>query len=224
MKLLYLLIFLIAVPVASAASIHGTVYDLYLNKVNNAIVTIDSVPSQKFVLIEGKYLFQVQFGDYEVKVTNIKGDVVLASERIIINSDGDYNLDIILCPDETLSDIDVEDVAVPDNLDDLNGAKEFPNPINKIILIIIIGIALLFARHFYKKYNHKKAKEPVHEKDDLGKVLEAIKNEGGRINQKDLRKNFPLSEAKMSLLIAELESKGKIQKIKRGRGNILVLK
>ena len=42
--------------------------------------------------------------------------------------------------------------------------------------------------------------------------------------QKDIRKNFPSSEAKISLILTELEEKGIIKKIKRGRGNIIVLK
>ncbi|MBU0461991.1 MAG: transcriptional regulator, partial [Nanoarchaeota archaeon] len=49
------------------------------------------------------------------------------------------------------------------------------------------------------------------------------KNEG-RITQKELRKEIPLSEAKISLLISELEHKSKIEKIKKGRGNIIILK
>jgi uncharacterized membrane protein len=51
-----------------------------------------------------------------------------------------------------------------------------------------------------------------------------IKEEGGRTTQKDIRKKIPLSEAKVSLMISELEAKGKIQKIKKGRGNIIVVK
>jgi len=210
-------------PIATAASIHGTVYDLYLNKVKNAVVTIDSIPQQKFVLQDGKYSFEVPFGDYEVEVTNIKGDDILASERIIINTNGDYNFDIILFPDEDTEDLDFDDIPVPDNLEDLNGEKDFPNPVKKIALVFALFIISLFLRHFYKKYRQNKA-QPVHEKDDLSKVLEIIKKEGGRINQKDLRKHFSLSEAKMSLLITELESKGKLSKIKKGRGNILILK
>ena len=59
--------------------------------------------------------------------------------------------------------------------------------------------------------------------DDKNLFIKIIKEEGGRISQKDLRKKMPLSEAKVSLIIAELESEGKIKKIKKGRGNILTL-
>ena len=53
--------------------------------------------------------------------------------------------------------------------------------------------------------------------------MKVIVEEGGRTTQKDIRKRIPLSEAKVSLLISELESMGKIKKIKKGRGNIIVL-
>lgn len=55
----------------------------------------------------------------------------------------------------------------------------------------------------------------------IKKTLEILAKER-RINQKDLRKELNISEAKMSLIIADLEDQGKIRKIKRGRGNIIV--
>ena len=60
--------------------------------------------------------------------------------------------------------------------------------------------------------------------DELKNVLEIIKANGGRTTQKEIRKQIPLSEAKISLMVAELEHKGFIEKIKKGRGNIIVLK
>ena len=57
------------------------------------------------------------------------------------------------------------------------------------------------------------------------KVLEIMANNDGRISQKELRKELlPLSEAKVSLIITELEHLGKIEKIKKGRGNVLILR
>ncbi len=55
----------------------------------------------------------------------------------------------------------------------------------------------------------------------LNKVLNLIKKEK-RITQKEIRKNFDLSEAKISLIISELEEKKIIKKIKKGRGNIII--
>ncbi|MFC1686884.1 helix-turn-helix transcriptional regulator [Nanoarchaeota archaeon] len=63
------------------------------------------------------------------------------------------------------------------------------------------------------------------ESDQVEKTLEIIKQNDGRITQKELRKEMMhLSEAKISLIITELEHKGKVEKIKKGRGNVVILK
>ena len=66
-------------------------------------------------------------------------------------------------------------------------------------------------------------KTPFTGEFDINKIVDILKKEGGRATQKDIRKEAPLSEAKISLMIAELEHKGIIKKIKKGRGNIIVL-
>jgi len=57
--------------------------------------------------------------------------------------------------------------------------------------------------------------------DPKAVVLNLIMKEK-RTTQKEIRKQVPLSEAKISLIISELESEQKIRKIKKGRGNILI--
>ena len=45
------------------------------------------------------------------------------------------------------------------------------------------------------------------------------------MTQKELRDKLPsVSEAKISLIVSELESMGRVKKIKQGRGNIVVLR
>ena len=73
--------------------------------------------------------------------------------------------------------------------------------------------------------DQKEIKKEFHDEDDgLKNLIDIIKKENGRTTQKELRKQIPLSEAKISLMIAELEHKGVIEKIKKGRGNIIILK
>ncbi|MBI4441409.1 hypothetical protein HY639_04530 [Candidatus Woesearchaeota archaeon] len=62
------------------------------------------------------------------------------------------------------------------------------------------------------------------QKDELQEIIDYIKAADGRMTQKDLRKKFPSSEAKISLMLAELEHRGLIEKIKKGRGNIIILR
>lgn len=59
--------------------------------------------------------------------------------------------------------------------------------------------------------------------EDLKQVLEIIGKTGGRMTQKDLRKMLAMSEAKVSLLLADLEDRGYIKKIKKVRGNIIIV-
>ena len=79
---------------------------------------------------------------------------------------------------------------------------------------------------YRKKWNKKELQNELENKFDdiyLNNVLEFIKKNQGRTTQKDIRKQLKISEAKVSLVLSQLESEGKIKKIKKGRGNIIIL-
>jgi len=59
---------------------------------------------------------------------------------------------------------------------------------------------------------------------DLQEVMDIIRGHGGRITQKDLRSRLKYSEGKVSLMLADLERRDLIEKFKRGRGNVVILK
>ncbi|MHC1566853.1 MAG: helix-turn-helix transcriptional regulator [Candidatus Syntropharchaeia archaeon] len=59
--------------------------------------------------------------------------------------------------------------------------------------------------------------------EDLKEVISIIQQNGGRITQKELRKKLSLSEAKISLMITDLENRGLVTKIKKERGNVIIL-
>jgi len=67
-----------------------------------------------------------------------------------------------------------------------------------------------------------KAEPPVLP-DDLQVVLDIVIANGGRITQKDLRGKLRYSEAKVSLLVSDLENRGLVDKFKKGRGNIIII-
>ena len=73
-----------------------------------------------------------------------------------------------------------------------------------------------------KNLNENSKKEEEMD-EDLNNIYNIIKKEK-RITQKELRKDSILSEAKISLIITQLEKENKIQKIKKGRINIIILK
>jgi uncharacterized membrane protein len=58
---------------------------------------------------------------------------------------------------------------------------------------------------------------------DLQDVLSIIRGRDGRITQKDLRLRLNCSEAKASLMITDLEDRGLVNKVKKGRGNVIIL-
>ncbi|MCL7414980.1 MAG: MarR family transcriptional regulator, partial [ANME-2 cluster archaeon] len=59
--------------------------------------------------------------------------------------------------------------------------------------------------------------------DDLNEVLGIIRQAGGRLTQKELRSKLRCSEAKVSLMVTDLEDRGLVRKVKQGRGNIVLL-
>ena len=228
--LIYFLIATFLINFADAATIHGAIYDLSLKKINNARAEINTSPKQFMIAQNGSYSFDVPNGAYAIKVQLMQKNNLLASvqENITIKQDGSYVLDLILFPDidEGVEDIDID---VNGNIIETNN--------NKIVIVsftLLIAITVLIALFYFIKYERKK--EAIKEKDeikigkegyeegDLQQIINIIRQEGGRTTQKDIRKQIPLSEAKISLMIAEMEHKGVIQKIKKGRGNIIILK
>ncbi len=218
-----ILMLILVVPIAFSATIYGTIYDLSLDKAKNIRVEVNTEPNQFYISKNGSYAFNVPSGSYTVKAEQYIGNLLKASviENITIKDDGTYVLDLILFPviEEELED-DIELIEIPEK------KSNFINNFVFIVILLLI-IFLIYWIYFFKKRKREKGKiidqeEKVPE-DDLKKVIDIIKEEGGRTTQKDIRKKMPLSEAKISLLIAELEHTGKIKKIKKGRGNIIIL-
>lgn len=197
----------------SAATIYGVIYDSDIEIVNGVIVTISTIPEQTAVASDGSYIFNLNPGNYTIKFEYFENNelVYFSEEEISIIEDGDYLMDMILLP------------YLNGDLDEDN--FEFVNPYEEInvswIIIFVIALgALYFVWKILKKPKEKKTSL---EEDEIEKVVEFIKKEGGRTTQKDIRKNLLLSEAKASLILTELEHDKKIRRIKKGRGNIITL-
>ena len=213
------LMFILVIPIAFSATIYGTIYDLSLDRVKNARVEVNTEPNQFYISKNGSYAFNVPVGEYTVKAEQYIGNSLKASvsENITIKDDGTYVLDLILFPiiEEELEE-DIELIGIPEE------KASFSN-IFIFIFVFLLFIFIAYLVYLLKTKKPKIKKEEIMEQDDLKKIIDITKEEGGRITQKDIRKKMPLSEAKISLLIAELEHNGKIKKIKKGRGNIIIL-
>ena len=221
---LLILVFIFSSYIAEAATLHGNIYDFDLNLVKNSIVIVDSEPKQTIVAKEGEYSFTLNPGSYIVTAFVVDGNEITAKaeEKIVINQKGDFVLDLIVFPsfgdlEELLNQSEIEVVEPFEE-------QEFPYWIFSIFVILIL--AGIWYKKFYKKKEKKKHEDEENKNEDYdgsAKIIDFIKKEGGRVNQRDIRKQSNLSEAKISLLISELESKGLVKKIKKGRGNIIVL-
>jgi len=186
-----------------SAVIYGNVYKWdTLEIVKGAIVTIKDDKVQRMVSENGSYLFEVENGTYTIIA---KWKDLIAVENVTVR--GKTRYDIILFP--------CLEISEPPEL-----FEENENPI--VLYLITVAICSITIAFTALKIKRKKYREDLPE--DLMKVLEAIRKEGGRITQRDLRKKLGYSEAKLSLILADLERRGLIEKVKKGRGNIVFLK
>jgi len=212
----WLWVLLVLLPSVLGATIHGTVYDFGLNKLSNALVDVDTSPRQMMVASNGTYSFSVPVGNYLLKAQYKDSDIV---ENVSVGAEGDYVIDLILLPsvDEVLMAETPEVPFVEDVVQD--------RPVTHWFLWLVVFVILGFLVY---KVSRKPVEKIVREvrgvaiPEELQKILEFIEKEGGRTTQKDIRKNFPYSEAKISLMIDELEIHSFIKRIKKGRGNIIV--
>ncbi|MEM4247607.1 MAG: hypothetical protein QXF14_04810, partial [Candidatus Woesearchaeota archaeon] len=171
----------------------------------------------------GTYEFLVPPGKYVIEARLPKQNTA-ASEEIEVVQEGSYVIDLILFPD-----LSEEEALLSETLD----VAEYEEPeyvpywaYVLLVLAVLVGIAAVLLRRMKKATGEKKEEikeEKKAEKADLAEILAFIKKEGGRTTQKELRKAIPYSEGKISLMLAELESQGKVKKIKKGRGNIIIL-
>jgi len=236
-KLSVLLFLLLILPLASAATLKGSVYDDNLDLAQDVLIEINTVPQQKFLAKTGSYSFDLPVGKYTLTAKNDR--YVVTEEVEVLSASGEYILDLFLLPDFAEEDELWQETQQELPLE----TEEKTTPLWAKIVAGIIFAALLgriiYARKKYgslwtfrKKIKAESQKTLEQHKEELAQepgyldqALEIIKKHDGRINQKELRKEMMyLSEAKVSLIVTELEHKGKVEKIKKGRGNVLILK
>jgi len=251
---LAILLYITFIPLASAATINGKIYDLSYAPIDKVLVTINSTPSQTYVAESGSYTFYLPQGTYLLTAAfGSEGSGRQMSEHITISDDGNYTLDLVLYDELsniTTPDEDIQNISTA--LEELSNATTTKPQTGtgvtaSIIAVIIILIGLIIAYTYWTSNTRKKTPETLihntHEKkeetthtqktnipatktpktDPRETILTYLTQNEGRANQKDIRKLIPYSEAKISLLITELEHEGKLKRIKKGRGNIIIL-
>jgi LPXTG-motif cell wall-anchored protein len=233
---------------AQAAKVYGTIYEWsdFDNPLKNAIVEIEENHTRLQYKIsgDGTYSFDISPGNYIIKAKYYNNNILDFSgeEKLQIDKpDESRNLDILLFPPTDSEYEYLGDINLTGEIDaNESGSTDY-------IIIMFAGLFILLIILFYIRKRKKKPvitdeSEPTPEPpgnkigrdeknntelhtelpDDLKELYEIILKKGGRITQKDLRKEVIYGEAKVSLMIADLEDRGLIKKIKRGRSNIII--
>lgn len=237
LALIFIIILILSISI-EAATLKGSIYNTNLNTESNVLMEINTIPAQKYFAKEGTYSFDIPTGKYLLTATK---DTLETKENIEIVKDGIFVYDIFLtqnlADEEELWNETNNNYLPPTEL-----IEENTNWWSYLIAGIIFLIAIYRVYKARKKYGplnlfrkkikteSKKTEEEIKQEllndpSSIDKALEIIKKHEGRISQKELRKEMLyLSEAKVSLILTELEHKQKIEKIKKGRGNVIILK
>ncbi len=220
-------------PTASAQDntrVYGTIYDLWtFTPLENAIVK--ATPGPQTVATDGTYSLSLSPGSYTIKATYYSGTTPLyeAEENITLQEGENLLLDLLMFPaqedelednyDNALEEEEGREAGVEAGLPWLGLAV--------VLIIAVIAVVIFYHRKILglveKEVATPSSARVVGLPDDLDEVLNAIRESGGRINQVELRQKLPYSEAKVSLMVSDLEERGLVRKIQKGRGNIIVL-
>ena len=223
--LIPLFIFLIATVSVGGVEIYGKIYRWdTLDLVKDVIVEVKDGSVQRLVSDDGSYSFNLSPGNYTI--TAKKGDYIAVENLTIRNT---TRFDLILFPNlESIEDLpDFPEITD----EEAEQGQLYYLPVAAIAGVVVVVLYILKRREKERERGREmdeslQAVEPIPDDlpEDLVEVLEIIRRVGGRITQKELRKKLGYSEAKMSLIIADLERRGLVEKVKRGRGNIIFLR
>ncbi|MBI4361731.1 MAG: hypothetical protein HY558_01005 [Euryarchaeota archaeon] len=226
-----LLLLLLLAPPALGVRLEGRAYDYSnLDPIDWAIIEVyqNTTLQQRKVAEKGTYSFNLTPGSYRIVARLLRGATVELQTEENLTLREDRTHDLILLPL-----LDIEEGLLPPNLSiETLGetrappASRRPSTLPPLILAAAIAAALgalLGWRWWRRRPSPAPAPPPSGLPEDLQAALRILQEAGGRMNQKDLRRRLGYSEAKVSLLVADMEERKLLRKVKRGRGNILML-
>jgi|GEM_PF-1897008 uncharacterized membrane protein len=206
-----------------------------LEKMNNVLITVENANGGIIVqkLFSAEYSLEISPGSYILRAYHYyNGTVDYYNDYDIQVTSETMNLDIVLLPYEL---VQLTPDKTPPPLTNQTSINQDIIPqitIDYGLAFAAIIIAVVTISFFYfkrKKPDKKEAveetvQEPKHELDeDCERAMQIMKENEGRMVQKELREIMNFSETKMSLVVAELEACSMIKRIKKGRENILKL-
>lgn len=224
---------------AQAAALHGTIYEWsdFDKPLKNAIIEVNSTPAQYMIATTGTYSFNLSPGGYLIKAKYYRNNILeyTAEEDIRIDHEGDFVHDLLLFPP---TDIDYEYLGNINLTEDINTESEtnyYTYIAPFLIILLLVSIILYRSRRYKSSTSDITANEPssvpapvitenksIELPPDLHELYNLIQKMGGRVTQKELREKMAYSEAKVSLMLDDLESRSLIKKFKKGRSNIII--
>jgi len=214
MRSLGVLILLLLLSLTHAAYIYGDIYQQNLEKVNKTAIRIEGRFSYQLVTEKANYSIFLPEGEYQISASAFdqSGNPMLRAEENVNVGSEDQRLDLVLKP--------------VFNLDFLPYVIAFG---------LIAGVFLWANRKWESKATgvssesrkSEEKKEPsisvpqFELDDDANAVLRTLDSMEGRATQKEIKEALRFSDAKLSLILSELEQYGYIKKFKRGRANIV---
>jgi uncharacterized membrane protein len=223
-KYLIFLFIIISLPYAQGATIKGTAYDWFsMEPLGGVVIEVNSTPPQQVVARDGSYSLELPVGSYQITARYYRYGVLeyYAEENISVVGDGVFILDLIMLPA-----LEEERLLPPEllELEELADNQRGRRDAYLLAAVLLVSISfLIFMAKRWRGERRERIRVGGGLPEDLKEVLAVIQAKGGRVTQTELRKKLPYSEAKISLMLSDLESRGIIRKIKKGRGNIIIL-
>ncbi len=207
---LALLALLSGIP--SAAFVHGDIYGPGMQKMNNTMIRVEGSYSYAMASEGSEYSFFLPEGDYKISASGYGtgGDLESYAEENVRVGGEDQRIDLVMRPAFRTEFL-------------LYGA----------VVLLFFAVAMAFLWKDKQKapeprmplmeaaIPEKREEKPVKLDEDMKKILQALESNEKRATQKELKEMLHFSDAKLSLIIAELEEGGYVKKFKRGRGNII---
>jgi len=203
MRLLAFAAFLLLVSSVYPAFVYGDIYSSNLEKINKTLVKVEGEFSYQVVTDKANYSIFLPEGEYRISASsfNEQGDLVLYTEENIKVGSEDQKVDLVLSHVSTFDQLII------------------------VALVFLIIIVFIWSNHFWYPGKKKPAEAIKPKKQELDadakRVLKVLESLEGRATQKEVLEATKFSNSKLSLILGELESIGKIRKFKRGRGNII---
>lgn len=225
----FFILLLVLISSSFASFIYGDIYSNNLEKLNKTLIKIDGRFSYQFVTEKSNYSIFLPDGEFNITASNFdnNGELVLYSKEqfkagdkdqkidLVLNSVGKFNFDWIVTLGVLLISITLMFLVV----------LWFDSKKQGIIIKIPeIKIPDLENSVISKQLSISKSEiqtESAELDQDAKLILSILESLENRATQSELKDKTNFSDAKLSLILSELEQLGKIKKFKRGRGNII---